>query len=289
MLLKNEIIKFYNSEQCYQNINVCGPNRTKLKNGKYFPPPYPYIGENYELPSLQGKKLPRIFFLAMNQNLSEEENISEEKARWSLYPTNFEKLEGHWYGPLDLCVSLANIAFSIKLGNAEEIPDKEIMKNIAYNNCVRCANTKFKRGAPTEEMVQNCKKFTENEIKILKPDFIFCIGRKPYWQIREMYNTNAEDIIVDFVFKIKEEDKEIKVLYFYHYGIQQSINAGKKLITLFAAFNNKSAKQIIKDVEQEISKFPSKVWRENDYKYNDFAKYYSIKIIEKYVKESNYV
>jgi len=279
-LLKNKIIRFYNSERCHNDANICGPNRTKLKNGDYFPPPYPYVGDNYESPNLEGKELPKIFFLSINQNLSGEENVSEKEARWSLYPKDVKNLGSHWYGPLDLCVSLANIAFSLVLGNIRKIDNEEIMKNIAYSNCVRCANTEAIRRAPTPKMREQCEKFTKFEIETLMPELIFCIGRDPFRQIKKIYNRKVEDLIEDFVFRIEEKDKEIKVIYFYHYGNQESINAGRKLINLFAEFND-DAKKVIEDVDRKVTKYKTHgIWREDSYVYNDFAKYYSVKIIE---------
>jgi hypothetical protein len=313
-MLFDKIKESYENNKCYQDEKLCGPNRVRL-NGDFFPSPYPYVGENYEFPTIRNKPVPKIFFISVNQNLSDKnllrfkKKYSDEKermkrARMSLYPINIKDLEEHEYGPLELCVYLANIAFSMSLQKNEYIPNEEIMKNIAYSNCVRCANKKVLRAAPTKEMLENCEELTRFEIDTLQPDMIFCIGKKPFEQIANMCNKkiyerkdlvsddlmkdlNTDNLIKDFIFLIKSDTKTISVIYFYHYGFQQSVNTGSKMIQLFSIkefINDENAKKIIADVKKEIKKW-EKVWRKASYTYNAFAKYYAIKIIEYAIKE----
>ena len=282
MLIKEKIKEIYDKTTCYQT-EKCSKKRTQLKNGGFFPSPYSYVGETYSTPIIGSKKVPKIFCLSVNQNLLNIEDVDEDKARNSLYPTKIDSLEGHWYGPLELCVSLSNIIFSqyIDTKNVKEMSNKEIMGNIAYSNSVRCGNPNALSGKPTEEMIKNCEWFTEQEINVLQPDIILAIGKTPFKQIQKIYKNNIKHIAKDFAFEVEINNKTITVVYFYHYGQQQSINTGKKMITLFSAFSS-NAKMLIKDIESEVEQYNT-LWRIKK-KYNVFAKYYAIKIIEQCLK-----
>ena len=59
----NKIKAFYDRNPCYQNENCCGSERTVLKKGGFFPSPYPYVGNNFHAPIINGKKVSKIFKL----------------------------------------------------------------------------------------------------------------------------------------------------------------------------------------------------------------------------------
>ncbi|MFX0142115.1 MAG: hypothetical protein ACFFDN_51230 [Candidatus Hodarchaeota archaeon] len=212
--------------------------------------------------------------------MKKEENVPYSWARNSLYPTDKNKLSGHWYGPLKLSVSLSNILFSSLLnGDYKYISNEEVLNNIAYSNCVRCAYPFAVSDKPTETMKINCKIFTEEEISILKPDFVFCIGRDPFYQIQSIFN--AEHVIHDFFYRIQHQDRIIRVIYFYHYGIQQSINAAAKILQLFTHLSD-NAKSFQDEIEKELQCYTSNIWRQ---KYSKIAKYYSIQMINLALKD----
>jgi len=287
--MKAQIKEFYDNNRCYADPRVCGESRTKISDGEYFPSPYPFIGENYNAPQIAGQAVPKIFILSVNQNLKhlEEKIKGEAEARYSLYPTDKKELTGHWYGPLPLAISLADIFYSLhqnqKQYNFNFSPNGNdvILENIAYSNCVRCGTGK-KPGTPTEQMVKNCKKFTEYEITTLEPDLIFCIGREPFCQIKNINTFQSESITDDCYYQVKVNKKTIKVIYFYHYGNQSSImhryKENKKITTLSKLYQNGDISK--QDVSELLKPF-SRLWRDTRPSYAEISKFFAISVINK--------
>jgi len=274
----NTIKEYYDNITCFKTL-ICGKERTKIKDNNFFPPPYPFVGNKYSTPVIDGERISKVYILSVNQNLeSIYDDMTKDKARNSLYPTDFQSLKGHWYGPLNLSISLCNILFGIFLyGKYKFISNKQIIENISYGNCVRCGNPIARSGKPTSAMKKNCMEHTKFDIELLLPDYIFCIGRDPFYQVANCYDHKW--IIDDFYYQLDINNKKIKVIYFYHYGIQQSVNTGAKMIKLLSNFND-NAKNLVNDIDQTTNSMDD-VWRQA---YTDFSKYYASQIIKHAIK-----
>jgi hypothetical protein len=210
------IIALFERRKCFESESkeICGPNRAKLKDGRFFPPPFTYIGPKY------AEADPKIFALAINQNLSKEVPCSFDVARNSLRDPQ------PWYGPLENMERICQIIFK-SLTN-EEIGDDRVRDFISFSNFVKCSSHQT-RGNPTDQMVKNCTEFTLEEIEILNPDIVICMGGPPFdriwFGIKNKYTRFLEPQDYDFYsFRYKMNDKIVKVIRVYHYGDMRTIN-----------------------------------------------------------------
>jgi len=204
------IVSLFEKKDCFKSESeeICGPDRAKLKDGGFFPPPLTYIGREYS------EATPKIFALAINQNLSKEKPCSFNVARNCLRHPN------PWYGPLENVERICQIIFK-PLSN-EEIGDERIRDFISYSNFVKCSSTEA-RGNPTDQMVRNCTGFTLEEIEILDPDIIVCMGRIPFdgiwFGIKNKYKGFLEPQDYDsYSFRFKNNNRIVRVIRVYHYG-----------------------------------------------------------------------
>lgn len=212
--LGERIKALFENRHCYRSEELCGSNRTKLKDGSFFPPPFTAIGSKY------AETNPKIFAIAINQNLAKEESSDYETARNSL------RLPSPWYGPLENMERICQIIFK-SLKN-QEIADDGIRELISFSNFVKCSSDQA-RGSPTDQMVKSCTEFTLEEIEILDPDIIICMGAIPFngiwFGIRNKYTRVLEPQDYDFYsFKYKKNGKTVKVIRVYHYGDMRTLN-----------------------------------------------------------------
>ncbi|MGB8657161.1 MAG: uracil-DNA glycosylase family protein [Candidatus Zixiibacteriota bacterium] len=213
----NEKIKaLFEKKDCFKSKSeeICGPDRVKLEDGSFFPPPYTHIGLKY--PDAN----PKILALAVNQNLSNVKPTDFCTARYSL------RAPIPWYGPLENMERISQIIFK-SLRN-QEIEDSRIREFISFSNFVKCS-TYQEYGHPTGEMVNNCLEFIIREIEILDPDIIICMGRIPFngiWSgIRNKYRRFSKPQDYEqYSFRFGMNGKDVKVIRIYHYGDPRTLN-----------------------------------------------------------------
>ncbi len=212
-----KIEELFKSRDCFSK-EICGPERVKLVDGSFFPPPYTHVGSKYPEVKL------KIFALAVNQNLSKVRPPDFDTARDSLrYPQP-------WYGPLENIERISQIIFK-SLRN-QEIEDSRIREFISFSNFVKCS-TYLEYGHPTVEMVNNCLEFTLGEIEILNPDLIICMGAIPFdgiwFGIINKYTRSLKPQDYDFFsFRFYMGGREVKVIRVYHYGDMRTLNLIEK-------------------------------------------------------------
>jgi len=237
------ITALFDRKDCFRGEHICGPNRAKLKKGGFFPPPLTCIGSKY------AEADPKIFALAVNQNLKREEACSFDVARNSLRDPN------PWYGPLENVERICQIIF--KSLKKIEIKNKEIREFISFSNFVKCSSNQV-RGTPTDQMIRNCTEFTLEEIDILDPDIIVCMGSVPFngiwFGIKNKHRRILEPHDYDFYsFRYQKKGKTVKVIRVYHYGDMRTINRIAKYLEMLSSGETPKTKFYLLDEFFEVA------------------------------------
>jgi len=105
--------------------------------------------------------------------------------------------------------------------NEPDMDHVQTSEYFAFTNLIKCSVAK-RAGSPTGAMIENCivKKGTVfEEIKLLNPDVIFCLGDHPFCRIQNHFITTVEEIKHEFnqwLYSIKLNDRKIPVIHLKH-------------------------------------------------------------------------
>jgi len=312
-----QVRDLFESEQfdCWKTANICGEERCKKQDGSFLPPPYTYVGEDYANSVFEGKRVPRILAIGINQGKGNSKDgiysINDEQARNSIYDFGKDKkgrFTSDGFGPRCLAANLGHIAYSCVPGiNGKEITPGSVHRLMAWTNFVKCTST-LAAGKPTDEMWKNCREFTIKEVETIEPDLIFCIGRKVFDNLWEAFHESRWTILFrpedtwNYSYAAKKDNNVIGVGMFFHYSSQIMQNVRWKLI------QDKKAKKVGKrnrifvmldeilggeprDYEKAIEEKAelNEWWGERHYTYgyqtNPFSACLALAVIERLVDE----
>jgi len=224
--------------------------------------------------------------MSVNQNLKpEEKQTSYDEARNGL---SLRGSDGACpcYGPFRLGICLCRILFhSFAEGqlSREELSTEAVDGIIAFSNAVKCSRN-VRSSTPSDTMIVQCAEFTFDEIRILAPDVILCIGRVPYDQILARAIELGCDVrpsaldIDDFTRNMRIDGRRVLIARFYHYGNQQSISTAWKVfkrLRQHVSYIN----DCLTRIEQTVA--TSVMWSDLGHDYHPLARLASSVMIEK--------
>jgi hypothetical protein len=175
--------------------------------------PRPYVGDGYETPTLNGKVLPKILALAINQGRQRQEELdSPEKVRLSLY--------NNWYAPRWIVANFSRWIYALAADLAiDRIVESDVERLLAFDNCVKWAfQTPASKPAPRAWEV--FRELNKDLIALLRPDIILAVGQDPYEELAN-YGQWKNDLLWR-TGTLRFGNSRVAVGCFYHssYGVR---------------------------------------------------------------------
>jgi|GEM_PF-5455344 len=148
--------------------------------------PRTYVGNRYGVEALDGKLLPKIFMISINQSRrgNEKKGTDEfdpNKVRDSLYEQPFEEasIRPNGFGPRALALNLGRWIL-MKCGiEKDRLTPPAVHDLIAYDNFVKWPFDR-KNSKPPEGVWPVFYGINRAIVEILKPDIILCLGHPMY-------------------------------------------------------------------------------------------------------------
>jgi len=153
--------------------------------------PWPYIGKLYEKPDYKGKRLPKVFVMAINQGRQKQE---PEKVPQSLdIQVKDGKYDRCWYAPLGIAANFTRWLYA-EAGDIpiDRIQPTDVHDRFAFDNYVKWAFP-TRASKPPPRAWEAFRKLNKELITLLCPDIILAIGLAPYAEMTAHYGEWASD------------------------------------------------------------------------------------------------
>ncbi len=159
------------------------------------------------------KELPRLLFLSLDSGSGDpitENRLPAAVRKHEEWERDFLSLpkHKHWYRTHELAwYILKKFNPHLKIGEARRF--------FAHANSEKCCMNKKQRKKADKKLFQNCRRYLEDELKILDPEILVTQGNEAKLAILSLL-TNTVGCLDDFASIITINGKQVFWLYTYH-------------------------------------------------------------------------